>query len=200
MKDIKKKIGLALAVTAAWAGVFWWGGNAPGLRGWTAGQQPAAAVTAPPTTAPAPKPTRVPAVPTPWGTLAPGETPAVSGGAETPAPAAPTHRPGGAEEGLTGAEKLVLAEKRAGGTSEGAAKGDPDYSAAHGMVIDKATGKDKYLTDPVPEGRPLPVEPENAAVSDRAFTCTLSIRCDTVLENPDWLDPEKVELVPEDGV
>ena len=29
---------------------------------------------------------------------------------------------------------------------------------------------------------------------------SLSVRCDTILDNMDWLDPEKVELVPEDGV
>lgn len=32
------------------------------------------------------------------------------------------------------------------------------------------------------------------------FTCTLSIRCDTILDNLDWMDPDKLELVPSDGV
>jgi len=68
------------------------------------------------------------------------------------------------------------------------------------MAINENTGKDKYLTDPVPEGKPIPVEPEDAVISDEAKTCTLSVRCDTILDNIDWLDPEKVELVPEDGV
>lgn len=67
------------------------------------------------------------------------------------------------------------------------------------MVLDPNTGKDKYLTDPVPEGKPLPVEPQDASISDTAYTCTLSISCATILDNMDWLDPEKVELVPEDG-
>ena len=78
-------------------------------------------------------------------------------------------------------------------------KGDAAYSEAHGMVLDPNTGKDKYLTDPVPEGKPLPVEPQDASISDTAYTCTLSISCATILDNMDWLDPEKVELVPEDG-
>lgn len=68
------------------------------------------------------------------------------------------------------------------------------------MVLDEATGKDKYLTDPVPEGKPLPVEPEEAKIKNTAYTATLSVRCDTILDNMDWLDPEKIELVPEDGV
>ena len=69
-----------------------------------------------------------------------------------------------------------------------------------GMVIDSVTGKDKYLTDPVPEGKPIPMEPQDSIIGDVEYTCTLSVRCDTVLDNIDWLDPEKVELVPEDGV
>jgi hypothetical protein len=68
------------------------------------------------------------------------------------------------------------------------------------MKIDSATGKDKYMTDPVPEGKPIPVEPETVEISDVEYTCTLSVRCGTILNNIDWLDPEKVELVPEDGV
>lgn len=79
-------------------------------------------------------------------------------------------------------------------------RGDLAYSQEHGMVIDPETGKDQYMTDPVPEGKPLPVEPQNVSFSDEEHTCTLSVRCDTILDNMDWLDPDKVELVPEDGV
>lgn len=31
------------------------------------------------------------------------------------------------------------------------------------------------------------------------LSCTVSVRCDTILENMDLLDPEKAELVPENG-
>lgn len=68
------------------------------------------------------------------------------------------------------------------------------------MIIDPNTGKDQYLTDPVPEGKPVPVEPQNVDVSDQALSCTLSVRCDSILQHMEWLDPEKVELVPKDGV
>ncbi len=61
-------------------------------------------------------------------------------------------------------------------------------------------GKDQYLTDPVPEGQPVPVEPQAAVLKDTARTCTLSVRCDTILDNMAYLDQEKAELVPEDGV
>ena len=78
--------------------------------------------------------------------------------------------------------------------------GDTNYSEVQGMEIDPETGKDQYLTDPVPEGKPIPVEPQHAVVTDKQLTCTLTITCKTILDNMDDLDPEKIELVPEDGV
>ena len=74
---------------------------------------------------------------------------------------------------------------------------------AHGggifCEIDPATGKDKYQTDPVPEGKPIPVEPEDVEIGDAEYTCTLSISCDTILDNMELCNKEKRELVPEDG-
>lgn len=61
-------------------------------------------------------------------------------------------------------------------------------------------GQDQYHTDPIPEGKPKPVEPQNAKVTDKKMHCTLSIECRTILDNMKDLDEEKVELVPEDGV
>lgn len=60
--------------------------------------------------------------------------------------------------------------------------------------------QDAYGTDPVPSGKPLPVEPEDVALSDTAYTCTLSVSCEILLEHLDALNSEKVELVPEDGM
>ena len=62
-------------------------------------------------------------------------------------------------------------------------------------------GKDKYLTDPVPEGKPKPVEPEDQEVDKgKTYTCTFSIECSTILNNLDMLDPDKLEMVPSGGV
>ena len=61
--------------------------------------------------------------------------------------------------------------------------------------------KDQYETDPVPQGKPLPVEPENQEVDkQKAYTCTFSIECSTILNNLADLDPNKRELLPVDGV
>ena len=104
--------------------------------------------------------------------------------AEEPADEAPA-------EPVEPQEFLTPAEMGAGATGV--------YEEINGMLIDTGTGKDKYLTDPVPEGKPAPVEPENVEIGDTAYTCTLSISCATILDNLDLCDPEKVELVPADG-
>ena len=61
-------------------------------------------------------------------------------------------------------------------------------------------GKDKYNTDPVPEGKPQPVEPENQDVNKgKTYTCTFSIECSTILNNLSLLEPDKLEMVPSGG-
>ena len=64
-----------------------------------------------------------------------------------------------------------------------------------------AGGKDKYQTDPVPPGKPKPVEPEDQDIDKtKSYTCTFSIECSTILNNLDMLDPDKLEMVPSNGV
>ena len=76
---------------------------------------------------------------------------------------------------------------------------DVAYSQEQGMELNPETGRDQYLTDPVPEGKPLPVEPQDAEVTDTEYHCILSIECRTILDNMDKCDKDKRELVPEDG-
>ena len=65
------------------------------------------------------------------------------------------------------------------------------------------TQTDRYLTDPVPEGHPEPVEPQDAVIEDAEYVCTISIVCASLLDESgeviSALDAEKRELVPEDG-
>ena len=124
----------------------------------------------------------------------PAETPAAEEpeqADESAAEEAEPEQPAAEETPAELPEFQTPAEMGAGATGE--------YTEVNGMMIDTGTGKDKYLTDPVPEGKPAPVEPENAAVGDAEYTCTLSISCATILDNMDLCDPEKRDLVPEDG-
>lgn len=62
-------------------------------------------------------------------------------------------------------------------------------------------GQDQYLTDPVPEGRPEPVEPDSTTIdTDTSLTCTISISCATILDNMELCAENKRPLVPSDGV
>ncbi|MBE7044266.1 MAG: DUF4430 domain-containing protein [Ruminococcaceae bacterium] len=50
--------------------------------------------------------------------------------------------------------------------------------------------------EPVTETTPMPTQtPEEVAL-----TCTLSVRCDTILSHMDWLDAENASLIPTDGI
>lgn len=167
MRMNKNKIVGLLLILVVLGATFWWGGNAPGLRGWEI-----------------------------------QEKVFVSHVVETDADSEPDKSE--AASNLTADEKLEMAAKIAKETlAEGdviTEKGSVDYSASQGMAIDASTGKDKYLTDPVPEGKPVPVEPEMSEISSVAYTCFLSVNCHSINSNIKWLDKEKVELVPEDGV
>ena len=64
-----------------------------------------------------------------------------------------------------------------------------------------AQPKDAYQTDPVPADKPKPVEPQDTEANEqKKLTCTISIRCDSILDNIQDLTPGKEGLVPADGV
>lgn len=178
----KVKIIAPLLIVAVLAAAFWYGGNAPGLQG--AVNQPSDTTAADPFS--------------PAATPEPEETdPAPSTEPREPAPDTSTQLEETPEPADDTPEEIPPDTETSANSDQ---ESSLEYSEAGGMEIDPETRKDKYQTDPVPEGKPLPVEPQDAVFSDTAYTCTLSVRCDTILDNMDWLNPEKVELVPEDGV
>ena len=210
MRKHKNKIIAGVVIAIVLAFVFWYGGDAPGLRGWT--PQPKGSVNV--ITEDAPIKTEMPEV-----TDEPAETPSPSEPkkeeikeaeqkvSEIPIKqadeaATEENKPQNTDNTpMTPAEKEALAERIAEESNVSRVQnGSRTYSEANGMVINESTGKDKYLTDPVPEGKPLPIEPQDAVISDKELTCTLSVRCDTILNNIAWLDKDKVDIVPKDGV
>lgn len=71
---------------------------------------------------------------------------------------------------------------------------------AQSVEVDQV-GLDEYMTEPVPEGKPEPVEPEEQKINkEEAFSIKLSVSCQTLLNNMDLLDKNKHELVPEEGI
>ena len=192
------KVIVPLLIAAILAGVFWYGGDAPGLRGWTINDS--AAGQDQNENAPAPSDGSNALTAPQDGSYGEPSAPSAASDCGQQVPE---------EDPYTDVDAVVDPENggNTGGqpetdenTSAGAEPGDKEYSESNGMTFDPSTGKDQYLTDPVPEGKPLPVEPQDVEFSEVTHTCTLSVRCDTILDNIAWLDPEKVELVPEDGV
>ena len=75
---------------------------------------------------------------------------------------------------------------------EDEAKKDDDRKTSDGT----ATDKDKFQTDPVPSGQPLPVNQEDQKVdNDEEFYVTISIDCLTILQNMDNLEKGKEKYV-----
>jgi hypothetical protein len=74
----------------------------------------------------------------------------------------------------------------------------PSVSPASQTDTEPETGG--HPADPARNGNPLPAEPQDAKAGETARTVTLSVRCDTILDNMERLDSAKHGLVPADGV
>lgn len=170
----KWKIIVPILVIAVLAVAFYFGGNAPGSKGWEVGADaPTVSATPEANPTPMPVPDKTPE-PTPDLSIQPESTPEQT---ETPEP---------------------TPEVSPEPTPESTPEPTPEPPQPS-MEINPETGKDKYLTDPVPEGKPLPVEPQDVTIGSTAYTCTISISCSTILNNMDLCDPAKGDLVPSDG-
>lgn len=202
MKKYKNKIITAVVIIAALAFIFWWGGDAPGLRGWTPQTNDAASeqaftensepdITEDEASAEEKSENQI---------IEPQKKEDIPVKKENEV-ATEENKPEKEDKTpMTPSEKVSLAERMSQGNGRYTGQGSIEYSQASGMEINAETGKDKYMTDPVPEGKPVPIEPQNVVISDKQLTCTLSVRCDTILKNIVWLDKEKVEIVPKDGI
>ena len=60
-------------------------------------------------------------------------------------------------------------------------------------TVNPEAGQDQFFTDPIPEGKPVPVEPQTAEVTEATYSCTISISCATILDNMDLCAEEKAE-------
>ena len=198
----KNKIIAGVIIAIVLSFVFWYGGDAPGLRGWTLQQKDGLNVVnnngMVNKELPAEVSSQTEREEIGENTQNVNEIPIK----HPDEPATEENKPQNIDNTpMTSAEKEVLAERIAeeNDVSE-MQNGINTYYEASGMIKDKNTGKDKYFTDSVPEGKPIPIEPQDSVISDKKFTCTLSVRCDTILNNIAWLDNDKVDIVPKDGV
>lgn len=213
MKKHGKKILMGVMVLTVLAAVFWWGGNAPSLRGWPEEnkyRQTASVKTdMPEPTVPQTEEENVEQTAAPES--APQETAEKEAAEVQERPAGEENRPMTAEEKVEMAARLAQSSTPEityqpppkAGEDPSSENSEPDVSQEQtAQMAAKPAGsvRDRYNTDPVPADKPQPMEPQDAVITDKELTCTMSVRCDTILQNMDWLDPEKAELVPKDGI
>lgn len=69
------------------------------------------------------------------------------------------------------------------------------------VVTKENVTTDQYNTEPVPEGKPEPVEPEEVTVNEEEkHICTLLIECSAIINNIDDFDEAKREIIPKNGI
>ncbi|WP_244226506.1 DUF4430 domain-containing protein [Paenibacillus protaetiae] len=113
---------------------------------------------------------------------------------ESPPSALPALKPGSKPAAST-------PDKAAAQPGTGSRSAKPGSGGASTAKPDKDEGKYQYLTDPVPEGKPKPVEPQDTKINHKkALTATLSVSAATILNHMDQLNKDKLEVLPKDGV
>ena len=197
MRKHKNKIIIGTIIAIVLAFAFWWGGDAPRMRGWNTEKSDYTNINHTQTDVNTSENNMNQKSEQDEGDTAETDIPIK----KDDEPATEENRPQSSDgTPMTASEKISLAEEMSGGSYIQQENGDVGYSEENGMDINADSGKDKYQTVPVPEGEPVPIEPENVIISDKELTCTMSIRCDTILKNIAWLDKDKVELVPKNGI
>lgn len=105
---------------------------------------------------------------------------------------------------VTGSERTVMSFRIKGGVFSYVIRAEDETPAPESsakLSDGSRTQQDKYKTDPVPEGKPEPVEPEDKPDDTaRKSYCTFSIDCATILNNLGDLKPSKLDVLPSDGV
>ncbi|MBR5505365.1 MAG: DUF4430 domain-containing protein, partial [Clostridia bacterium] len=97
---------------------------------------------------------------------------------------------------------LAFAFQSGGNAPEHSGLVTVDVPKTEAIVPDENTDENISETQEqaAPAKESVSTESENDTVTDPELTCTLSVRCDTILSNLAWLDAEKLGIVPDDGV
>lgn len=166
----KQTILAATAVILVLALAFWYGGDAPGLQGWSpsgsAAQSSSSAPSGSDASAPLP------------------DTDSASSQEESQGetPAATQEDSSDAREPVNDAQKQDVPDQS---TSAESAPQKPEPTTPSAPVQSEPE-------TPVPSQDPEPEE--------QATTCSISIVCSTVLDHLDWLTPGKADIVPAGGI
>ncbi|MEG1869018.1 MAG: DUF4430 domain-containing protein [Clostridiales bacterium] len=89
-----------------------------------------------------------------------------------------------------------------GGNGAGGATGNTAGNNGAGTSSDSSGEElDKYKTEAIPSGEPAPVEPDSVKVNTtKKLSCTFSIECSTILSHMADFNPDKISVLPKDGI
>lgn len=169
----KQIIIAAVAVLLVLAAAFWYGGDAPGLQGWSLSQDSTQS-----------------AASSSQDSSADSSDPSSSAEPEGDNSASD----GTSVEGSTSGEGDQPAPQEPGSSAQG--QNTPDQSTP---ALDTSSKPEETTppTDPQPE---TPSSSQNTQPEEQATTCSISIVCTTVLDHLDWLTPGKEDILPAGGV
>lgn len=103
------------------------------------------------------------------------------------------------EESKSSTTPLATVKSSAGETGAGNGSGTPPSTKPPAALPEET--KDKYQTDPVPSGKPKPVEWQDVEIDkNKSLTVTLSVSAATILNNLDSFNEDKLEVLPKDGI
>lgn len=204
MKLTKKKIIVGIVMFAVLAAVFWWGGNAPDLKGWNLGEA--------------------------VGTANIGNNNDTSSDSDSADLQKQHAEVDSANEQAEQTEENAAdtqnsAEQNQADTKQpqnsetpGEKKFEsdnhqPEVKYEDSKIIRTPSGaknqkgnsktdlKGMYDSDSsVKKDIPKPINPETAKITTEKRICTLTVKCSTILDNMDMLKPEKHSLVPDNGI
>ena len=169
----KQIIIAAVAVLLVLAAAFWYGGDAPGLQGWSLSQDSAQSSAGSSQDSSA--------------DLSGPSSSAKPEGDDSPSDSA-------SAEGSTSGEDTQPAPQEPGSSAQG--QNTPDQSTPAPDTSSKPE-ETTPPTDPQPE---TPSSSQNTQPEEQATTCSISIVCSTVLDHLDWLTPGKEDILPAGGV
>lgn len=172
---MKKKqiIIAAAAVLILLAAAFWYGGDAPGLQGWSLSQD---------------------ATQSSAGSSQDSSTDS-SGPSSSAEPEGDNSASDGASaEGSTSGENTQPAPQEPGSSAQGQNTSDQSTPTPDTSSKPEETTPP---TDPQPE---TPSSSQNTQPEEQATTCSISIVCTTVLDHLDWLTPGKEDILPAGGI
>lgn len=209
MKITKKRVIVGAVIIAVLAAVFWWGGNAPELRGWNPNEpESTQSVAVNDGLSPESNDGKTDSKPV--------ETPIENKSEET-ANGNPDKPGKDADSGQSEppGQKNGTGEKENKPSESENAHDDSNFAAEYkdSKIIktpqdkDDKTGKSKdnlkgmYDSEGGKNGDiPNPVNSEDAKITSEKKRCTLTVKCSTILDNIDMLKPEKRSLVPDNGI